>query len=98
MTDFEMITDVRLVALETIVQKMLAGQMAALAPEESRALKEQFVVTSWSPDVFLNEGPQGVDARSTAVLADWVEQFFRVVEERERDIRARHDLPPADPL
>ena len=98
MTDADLITDVRLIALETIVQKMLASQFSQCDPGKSCDLKEQMIASCSKPDVFRGEGPTLVDDMKTQLLASHVQHFFAVVEERETDIREGLGLPPLNPL
>ena len=99
MTDIdEMVTDVRLIALETITQKTLAYQFAQYEPGHSRDLKTQLIETCSKIDVLQGEGPTLVDGDRLKVLADHVEHFIAVVEERETDIRERTGAPPLIPL
>jgi hypothetical protein len=94
MTEEEIITDVRLMALETIVQKILASNFSQMTPEQSVKIKDQMADSCRKYDVFGKSGPVLVDTVKADLYAAHVDHLFRIVEEREVDIRERQNLPP----
>ena len=96
MTDSKLITDVRLTALEAIVQKILANQFSQLPPAQSQAVRQQMAETCAKIDVFEKTALTAVDTKKMALLEAHVESFFQIVGEREKDIRQRSNLPPMD--
>ena len=100
MEETDTVGDIRLIVLETIVQKMLASRMAELPPEESLRLKRSFIESMSRFDVLLPGEiveMKALEPKQRA-LAVHVRAFFASVEVREQDVRRQTGRPLAYPL
>jgi uncharacterized glyoxalase superfamily metalloenzyme YdcJ len=91
------ITEARLVALETMLQKLYAMFLSGIPAEDSIRLKQDIIATSEKWEMFPGTPPQDVEQmqRKMYAVAFCIRNFVNVLDEREKSVRERSGLPQA---
>ena len=96
--DANLITDARLIALETLLQRLYAMVLAPMATQDSVRIKQQLIEKAADWEIYPGSPPQDVETTNQKMdlVAFQVRYFINIVDEREKDIRKQMDLPRAD--
>ena len=98
MTELETITDARLTALETLLQRLYAMTFAKMPADDLIRIKRELIFGSDEWTMFPGAPPQDVGEieQSMKLVGFAIRNFVNQFDEREQDVRKSSGLSPAD--